>query len=173
MYILFYDHQYRHFTCSFIFTCVVHLLMLLSLELLWKQGYQWLTWTSIYCSVSQMSSFCLFVTRAIVTPEQVTRWAQPPEAALALLASLLTPRSQLLEVSGMIFSSGVHQVTSIDFSLLSSAKPSTQGRVSAAQPAPTGSEIREYMGLVRLLDHHYWSNTKTVVVFTALNQTKF
>ena len=39
MYILFYDHQYRQFTCSFIFTCVVHLLMLLSLELLWKQGY--------------------------------------------------------------------------------------------------------------------------------------
>ena len=67
MYILFYDHQYSHFTCSFIFTCVVHLLMLLSLELLWKQGYKWLTWTSIYCSVSQMSSFCLFVTRAIVT----------------------------------------------------------------------------------------------------------
>ena len=101
-----------------------------------------------------MSSFCLFVTRAIVTQSR-SQDGLSPRRLLSLLASLLTPRSQLLEVSGMIFSSGVHQVTSIDFSLLSSAKPSTQGRVSAAQPAPTGSVIREYMGLVRLLDHHY------------------
>ena len=132
MYILFYDHQYRHFTCSFIFTCVVHLLMLLSLELLWKQGYHWLTWTSIYCSVSQMSSFCLFVTRAIVTQSRSQDGLSPRR-----LLSHCSRHSSLLALNYWKYLEWFSPVECIRWHLLTflcSPQPNHRPRAESVQP---------------------------------------
>ena len=91
----------------------------------------------------RITNVLLFVSlshKPLFSPEQVTRlthWLSAPEAALSLMhvthrSSLL---SRVLEVSRIIFSSCVHQVTSIDFSLLaSSPQPNHRPRVRTGQP---------------------------------------
>ena len=132
-------------TCSFsvsLVTRVLHLMMLQCLHLHWKQGQK--LWTSLGHPFIALHHKCpAFSFYHIVTQAFVVSRAGHKVSSLTLYpggCSLTDsrhsslPLSQVLEVSGIIFSSCVHQVTSIDFSLLSSSpQPNHRPRVRTGE----------------------------------------